>query len=84
MANFVGLGQSVANVVKLCVDNNNKQNIAQFLINQQNIIQNGVIDARINAKQVDKNSGGNVNSNTGAKSKGQAAFKRMKAMGGKK
>ena len=87
MANFIGFGQSIAKVANVCVNNDNKQDIAQFLINQQIIIQNNVIDDRLNAnknEQAKANTTGGVNASSGNSSKGKAAFERMKAMAGKK
>ena len=87
MANFIGFGQSIAKVANACANNGDKQDIAQFLINQQIIIQNNVIDDRLNAnknEQAKSNTVGGANVGSGNNSKGKAAFERMKAMAGKK
>ena len=85
MAEFLNLGRSVANVANICVINNNKEDIAKFLVDQQRIIQEQVITERHEKNAVGNKpasaSGGNNNSNTSKKS---SALARMKALSSQK
>lgn len=84
MANFVGLSTDLVNITAECVNSNNRQNIADFLINQQIAIQESVIKNRKETKAKNANTSTGNNSGTGGLSKGKAAFERMKAQGNKK
>ena len=84
MANFVGLGQSVSSVIVQCADNNDKKDIASFLVMQQDYLQGQYNDKRIEdkKKEAEVKTAGNNAANTAAKAKDNAgsAFARMKAL----
>lgn len=88
MAEFTGFGQSVTNMLKQCANNNDRNDIASFLIMQQNFIQAKYNEQRMeNKKKEAENNTANKPSTPGsnnaansAKNNAGSAFARMKAL----
>lgn len=82
MGNFVGLGRDVAAVAKACADNNDKKDVALFLIAQQDMLQEQVIKNRQegnNKPNTTATTGGGTSGNKLASKAASSAKAKLKA-----
>lgn len=85
MVEFPGLDQSMNEIIQKCASNNNKANIATFLMQQDAIIHNAYNKQRIEEESKANDPTKATNVQTGAQtgsavSKANSAFARMKAL----
>jgi hypothetical protein len=77
MANFAGLGSNAMTLAAQCCNNNNKQDIAEFIMHQEHLLHAGNIKARTeNANKPAQKAGANTQ---GGGDKKTQALNRLKA-----
>ena len=77
MANFIGLGKDCVEFAKVCVSNNNKKDVALFVMAQDKVLHEGMIKDRV--EQQNKAETQVAQPQNDSSSRRQKALERLKA-----